>query len=106
MVLKLFRADWCHACHTALPAAREVARSLELPLEVVDVDGDAGRAERAALGVRMLPTLALVDDGRVRFRVAGSMIDPESVARIAALAGARAPDPAQVGVGSPEGGPL
>jgi len=91
MILKLFRADWCHACHTVLPAAHEVARSLDLPLELVDVESDEGRAEQAALGVRVLPTLALLDCGRVRFRVVGSLIEPASVARIATLAGARAP---------------
>jgi thiol-disulfide isomerase/thioredoxin len=90
MILKLFRADWCHACHTALPAARDIADALSLPLEAVDVDTDEGRAAQAEAGVRALPTLALVDGARVRFRVSGPMIDLAVVTRLASALSAAA----------------
>lgn len=88
MKLKYFGAEWCHACHEALPRAEAAARSLGLPLEVMDVEEAEGKAESEALGIRALPTLALLDGGRVRFRIVGGGITPQHVAQLAAITGA------------------
>ena len=75
-----FRADWCGVCHAKAPVAEEIARARDVPLEVLDVETDRGRAEAERLRIRTVPTLALVDGERVRFRLIGRMISPESVA--------------------------
>jgi thiol-disulfide isomerase/thioredoxin len=82
--LLYFCADWCGVCHAKRPVAEEIARAHGLPLEVFDVDDPAGRAESEARRVRGIPTLALADGERVRFRLVGSMITPENVAQLVA----------------------
>ena len=74
-----FRADWCGVCHAKAPVAEEIARERALPLEVLDVDTDPGREAAKRFRIRTVPTLALVDGDRVRFRLIGRMISPESV---------------------------
>lgn len=84
MKLLYFRADGCGVCHAKAPVAREVASAHGLPLEVLDTDSDAGRAEAETRRIRGIPTLALVDGERVRFRLVGQMITPENVAQLLA----------------------
>jgi thiol-disulfide isomerase/thioredoxin len=88
MKLVYFRADWCGVCHTKGPVAEEAARAMGVPLEVVDYEREAAAAE--ALRIKTVPTLALVDGERVRFRLVGEMITPENVAHLAGLT--RRPD--------------
>lgn len=84
MKLLYFRADWCGVCHAKRPVAEEIARAHGLPLEVLDVDEEAGTAEAEARRIRGIPTLALADGERVRFRLVGSMITPENAAQLLA----------------------
>jgi len=84
MKLLYFRAGWCGVCHVKEPVAEEVARALGLPLEVFDVDEAHGRAEAGVRRIRGVPTLALVDGDRVRFRLMGSTITPENVEHLVA----------------------
>ena len=84
MKLLYFRADWCSVCHQKRPVAEEIARAHGLPLETFDVEDDAGRAESEARRIRGIPTLALADGERVRFRLVGAMITPENVAQLLA----------------------
>lgn len=74
-----FGAQWCGVCHAKGPVAREVAAQRNLRLEELDIDTDEGRAEAERLRIRTVPTLALVDGERVRFRLVGRMISPEGV---------------------------
>ncbi|MEW5928470.1 MAG: thioredoxin family protein [Gemmatimonadota bacterium] len=84
MKLLYFRADGCGVCHRKRPVAEEIARAHGLPLETFDVEDDAGRAESEARRIRGIPTLALADGERVRFRLVGAMITPENVAQLLA----------------------
>ena len=84
MKLLYFRADGCGVCHAKAPVAEEVARSLGLPLEVVDLESEEGRALAEARRIRTVPTLALVEGERVPFRLVGAMITPENVAHLTA----------------------
>ncbi len=95
MKLLYFRAGWCGVCHVKEPVAEAVARELGLPLEVLYIDEAHGRAEAEARRIRGVPTLALVDGDRVRFRLMGSTITPENVehlvSRVRASPGAPPP---------------
>lgn len=86
MKLLYFRADGCGVCQDKAPVAEAVAREHGLPLEVHDLGDEAGRAEGEARRIRGIPTLALADGERVRFRLVGRMITPGYVAQLVARA--------------------
>lgn len=85
MELVYFRAPGCGVCHARAPVAEEIAREMRIPLSVHDLEEEEGRLRAGALRIRTVPTLALVDGPRVRFRLVGRMITPENVARLTAL---------------------
>ena len=51
--LVVFTASWCASCRTLVPSLQEVATSLALPVEVVDVDGATAEATAKAIGVAL-----------------------------------------------------
>jgi len=83
--LVFFHTQWCHVCHEKAPVVEEIARSMELPLEVHDMEHDDGVPLAEALRITTVPTLALVVDGRARFKLVGRMITPENVAHLTGL---------------------
>jgi len=85
MKLVYFRADWCGVCHEKSPVADELAAAAGLPLEVVDWSSEEGQAKAIGLRITTVPTLALVDGDRVRFRLVGRMITPETANPLIAM---------------------
>lgn len=79
MKLGFFHAPWCGVCHEKAPVVREIARTLGLPLEDWDIDESSGEQEAERRRIKTVPTLALLDGERVRFRLVGRMITPENV---------------------------
>lgn len=94
--LLYFRAGWCGVCHEKGPVAEAIARSTALPLDVVDWETEEGQTRAMGLRVQTVPTLALVDDERVRFRLVGRMITPETATH---LIGMYRPAPGTAGGG-------
>jgi len=84
MKLGYFRAPWCGVCHEKAPVVREIAESLGLPLEEWDIEERSGAEEAERRRIRTVPTLALLDGERVRFRLVGRMITPENVRHLMA----------------------
>ena len=82
MKLVYFRADWCGVCHEKSPVVDELAQAAGLPLEVVDWTTEEGQAKAIGLRINTVPTLALVDGDRVRFRLVGKMITPETASQL------------------------
>jgi thioredoxin 1 len=82
MKLLYFRADWCGVCHQKSPVVDELAAAAGLPLDVVDWESEDGQAKAIGLRIETVPTLALVDGQRVRFRLVGRMITPETAAHL------------------------
>lgn len=80
--LMYFRAEWCGVCHEKRPVVEEIARSAGLPLEVVDWESEEGQTRALGLRIQTVPTLALVDGERARFRLVGAMITPETVTHL------------------------
>ena len=80
--LLYFRADWCGVCHEKSPVVEEIAAQAELPLELVDWETEDGQTRAMGLRVQTVPTLALVDGERVRFRLVGRMITPETATHL------------------------
>lgn len=79
MKLGFFHAPWCGVCHEKAPVVEEIARSEGLPLEAWDIEEPAGKVEGERRRIEQVPTLALLDGERVRFRIVGEMITPENV---------------------------
>jgi thiol-disulfide isomerase/thioredoxin len=82
MKLIYVRADWCGVCHQKSPVVDELARAAGLPLDLVDWETEEGQTRALGLRVTTVPTLALVDGDRVRFRLVGSAITPETAAHL------------------------
>jgi thiol-disulfide isomerase/thioredoxin len=80
--LMFFRAGWCGVCHEKTPVVEELARDAGLPLEMVDWESEDGQTRAIGLRVQTVPTLALVDGERVRFRLVGRMITPETATHL------------------------
>lgn len=88
MTLAYFHAPWCGVCHEKAPLVDEIAAGAGLPLERWDIEEDDGRAEAERRRIRVVPTLALLDGERVRFRLMGRMITPENAQHLLASASA------------------
>ena len=82
MKLLYFRAGWCGVCHEKTPVVDELARAAALPLEMVDWETEEGQTKALGLRIATVPTLALVDGERVRFRLVGRMITPETATHL------------------------
>lgn len=100
--LVFFHAGWCGVCHEKEPVVGEIARDAGLPLDSVDWDTEDGQARAIGLRIQTVPTLALVDGERVRFRLVGRMITPETASHLIGMyrpAGAPSavPENAEVG---------
>ncbi|HEX2205285.1 MAG TPA: thioredoxin family protein [Longimicrobium sp.] len=95
MKLMFFHAPWCGVCHEKAPVVDEIARTMALPLEVLDIEEEDGQTKAMGLRIKTVPTLALVDGDRVRFRLVGTMITPENVTHLAGVSlGTARPDDA------------
>lgn len=82
MRLLYFRADGCGVCREKGPVVEELAAGAGLPLDVIDWESEDGQARAIGLRIPTVPTLALVDGERVRFRLVGRMITPATAAHL------------------------
>jgi thiol-disulfide isomerase/thioredoxin len=87
MRLVYLSAAWCGVCQAKAPVAREAAAALGLPLTLLDFDRPEERDQAEALRIARVPTLALVDGERVRFRLVGRAIELETVMHLARRSG-------------------
>ena len=56
----LFSASWCGPCQTLKPVMEQVSKTI--PVTKIDVDTDAQTV--SDYGVRSVPTVVLIKDGR------------------------------------------
>lgn len=65
-VLVDFHATWCGPCRSLAPSLDALADETGDRLEVIKVDVDQAPQSANAFGVRAVPTLVLLDGGRIR----------------------------------------
>lgn len=82
--LAYFHAPWCGVCHVKAPVVEEISRTVGLYLERWDIEDAAGGMEAERRRIRTVPTLALLDGERVRFRLIGRMITLENARHLLA----------------------
>ncbi len=81
-----FWAEWCGPCRAVSPVLEDLARTSggKVTLAKVNVDENPGLAAR--YGIRSIPTILFVKDGKVRDQLIGAVPKPQIQAKLAALA--------------------
>jgi thioredoxin 2 len=72
-VLIDFWAPWCGPCRIVAPALEKLSDELAGRIKVAKINTDLEPAQGERFGVRGIPTLVLMHDGRERDRVTGAM---------------------------------
>ena len=81
-----FWAEWCGPCRAIGPVLEDLARTSggSVTLAKVNVDENPGLAAR--YGIRSIPTILFVKDGKVRDQVVGAVPKTQIQAKLASLA--------------------
>lgn len=72
-VLIDFWADWCGPCKMIAPAVEEIANEYEGKLKVGKLDVDSNPNVASKFGIRSIPTLLIVDKGKVVDQIIGAV---------------------------------
>lgn len=70
-VLIDFYADWCGPCQTLLPTIHKLAEEFKGDVLIKKVNVDTNKELAASFGVRSIPTLIRIADGKVIGRHTG-----------------------------------
>ena len=81
-----FWAEWCGPCRAIGPVLEDLAKASggTVSLAKVNVDENPGLAAR--YGIRSIPTILFVKDGKVRDQVVGAVPKTQIQAKLASLA--------------------
>jgi thioredoxin 1 len=68
-----FWAEWCGPCRAVAPVLEDLARSSGGKVTLAKVNVDENPALAARFGVRSIPTILFVKDGKVRDQAIGAL---------------------------------
>lgn len=77
-------ADWCGPCHMIAPVIEQLAAELSGRVKVGKLNVDQNPQTAARFGVRSIPTLLVLKDGREVDRLVGALPKQEILARLQA----------------------
>ena len=81
-----FWAEWCGPCRAVGPVLEDLARASGGKVTLAKVNVDTYPALAARFGVRSIPTILFVKDGKVRDTVIGAVPKPEIQKKLTSLA--------------------
>jgi thioredoxin len=81
-----FWATWCGPCRAVAPVLEDLARTSEGKITLGKVNVDDNPALAARYGVRSIPTILFVKDGKVRDQVVGAVPRQQLQAKLSSLA--------------------
>lgn len=81
-VLVDFWAEWCGPCRAIIPTLEQLAADYEGKLTVAKVNVDQNRELAQQFGVRSIPFLLIIKDGKVVEQMVGALSKPEFVNKI------------------------
>ena len=82
-----FWAEWCGPCRAVSPILEDLARTSGGKVTLAKVNVDEHPALAARFGVRSIPTILFVKDGKVRDQAIGALPKPAIQKKIDALLG-------------------
>jgi thioredoxin 1 len=88
IVMVDFWAPWCRPCVALAPVLEEVARAAQGAVTLAKVNVDEEPTLAARHGIRSIPTVLFVKDGKIVDQVTGGVPKAQIEAKLAALAGA------------------
>jgi thioredoxin 1 len=80
-----FWAEWCGPCRAVAPILEDLARSSGGKVTLAKVNVDENPALAARFGVRSIPTVLFVKDGKVRDQAIGALPKPAFQKKIDAI---------------------
>lgn len=87
-VLVDFWANWCMPCKMLAPVVDEIAAEFVNKVKVVKVDVDSNQALAAKFGIRGIPTLLILKEGKIADRMVGAQPKAAIVAKLNDVLGA------------------
>lgn len=76
-VLVDFWAEWCGPCKVIAPLLEEAAQQYQGKLTIAKLNADENPMTPQRLGVRSLPTLLLIKNGKVEGQKVGALRKPD-----------------------------